>query len=830
MGKTLTLTLTIALCCLYFVGNAQQPNGRISGTVVDGSQKTIESSTITLLRAKDSSVAKISVADRNGRFEFEKISDGKYLVSVSVVGHEKGYSEMFEITPQKTNVTLKTIELVPVTRSLTAVTVTAKKPLVEQKLDRMIVNVDASVTNVGASALEVLEKSPGISIDKDGNISLKGKDGVMVFIDGRPTHLSGLDLANLLHSMNANQLDQIEIMTNPPAKYDAAGNAGIINIKTKKSKQLGYNGSANVGYGQGYYPRFNEGLNFNYHVNKVNVFTNLSHNYNSSYNILTIQRNFHDPSTDAIKSQFDQTAKMKNEFNSFNGKFGVDYFASKNTTFGVVVTGFTSDRSFVNRNVTDIFETQTSTTSQTRAVSTSNQDWKNFSTNINFRQLLDTAGTELTADLDYITYDSRNYTSLANAYLDDLGNPKGRPDTLLGTLPQNIKIYSGKMDYTHPLKKGARLDAGLKTSFVRTDNDADYDSSLNGQRVNDLGRSNHFIYEENINAAYVNLSKPFNKKWSGQFGLRMENTNATGHSTGFVYDGLQTVFVPFDSTFRRNYTQLFPTAYIQYTKNKNNSFVLNYGRRIRRPDYQSLNPFINFLDKYTFQQGNPNLKPQFSHNIELSHTYKGAITTTLNYTRTTDIIQNVIEQHEATNETFVKRENIAKQRQFGIAVNASNPITKWWKSNIYVNLFNNKFDGTVNSDHVKIDATTLMLNGSQQFQISKTLTGEISGFFRTPGIEGVIKTKPFGMVSAGLSKQVMKNKGTVRVNLRDVFKTQYFRGESKYGTVDAAFQEHSDSRVINVGFTYRFSKGKVNQRKRSNGSASDEQSRVSTGN
>lgn len=828
MRKTLTL-LAILLQACFFV-NAQGTNGRVIGTVIDGSQKTIESSTITLLRAKDSSVAKISVADKNGRFEFEKLVDGKYFVSVSAVGHQKGYSEVFEITPQKNTITLENIQLILLSKSLATVTVVAKKPLVEQKLDRTIVNVEASITNVGASALEVLEKSPGISIDKGGNISLKGKDGVTVFIDGRPTHLSGLDLANLLRSMNANQLDQIEIMTNPPAKYDAAGNAGIINIKTKKSKQLGYNGSANVGYGQGYYPRFNEGLNFNYRVNKVNVFTNLSHNYNMSYNILTIQRNFRDPATDEIKSVFDQTAKMKNQNNSFNGKVGLDYFAGKNTTFGIVVTGFTSDRSFLNRNVTDIFQLQNSASGETRAISAANQDWKNFSTNLNFRQALDTSGTELTADLDYITYDSKNSTSLINAYLDDLGNPKGRPDTLLGNLPQNIKIYSGKVDYTHPLKRGARFDAGLKSSFVKTDNDAQYDSSLNGQIVADLGRSNHFIYEENINAAYVNLSKPINKKWSGQLGLRLENTNATGHSTGFVFDGVQQIFVLFDSTFRRHYTQLFPTAYIQYTKDKNNSFVLNYGRRIRRPDYQSLNPFINFLDKYTFQKGNPNLKPQFSHNIELSHTYKGAITTTLNYSRTTDIIQNVIEQNEATNETFVKRENIAKQRQFGIAVNASNPITKWWKSNVYVNLFNNKFDGTVNSEYVSIEATTLMLNGSQQFQISKTLTGEISGFFRTPGIEGVIQTKPFGMVALGLSKQVMKNKGTVRLNLRDVFKTQYFRGESRYGTVDASFQEHSDSRVFNVGFTYRFSKGKVSQRKRSNGSASDEQNRVGAGN
>ena len=812
------ILFAIALTSFSIYGFSQTKAGKVSGTVVDGAQKIIESSTITLLRANDSSVAKITAADKNGKFEFEKVVDGKYLVAISAVGHQKGYSESFEISPEKNSITLKTIELVPQTKSLTGVTVTAKKPLVEQKIDRTIINVEAAITNVGSSALEVLEKSPGVSVDKDGNISLKGKDGVMVLIDGRPTQLGGQDLANMLRSMSANQLDQIEIMTNPPAKYDAAGNAGVINIKTKKNRQLGYNGSANVGYSQGRYPKTNEGLNLNYRVNKVNVFTNLSHNYNLNYNILAIQRNFRDKTTKELLSYFDQEAKMRNENNSFNGKLGLDYFATKNTTFGVVVTGFSSDRTTTNRNITNIFDPTGSLDNQTRAFSTGKQDWKNFSTNLNFRQALDTSGSELTSDFDYIAYNSRNHTSMINSYFDDGGNAITKPDTLLGSLPQNIKIYSGKIDYLKPLKKGARFEAGLKSSVVRTDNDAVYDSVQYGGIAHDYNRSNHFVYEENINAAYVNLNKPINKKWGAQLGLRVENTNAKGNQ------------VTTGERFNRHYTQLFPTAYIQYTKDKNNSFVLNYGRRIRRPDYQSLNPFINFIDRYTYQQGNPNLKPQFSHNVELSHNYKGMLTTTFNYSRTTDIIQMVIEQNETTNETFVKQANIAKQRQFGLSINASHPITKWWKSNIYINAFNNKFEGIVNNTFVTIDATTVMLNGSQQFQFAKTWSAEISGFMRTPGLESVIRTKTFGMVSMGLSKQVMKNKGTVRLNVRDVFKTQVFRGQSKYSNIDAAFQERRDSRVVNVGFTYRFSKGKVNQRKRSNGSANDEQSRVGVGN
>src|SRR5215203_4070968 len=268
MRKILASIITILT--LSFSSRAQNTLGKVSGQVIDGNTKTVEAATITLLRAKDSSVAKISAANKNGNFVFENVIEGKYFVSITAVGHTKGFSESFEITPTNTNVTLKTIELVPVAKNLAGVTVAAKKPLIEQRIDRTIVNVDASITNVGTSALEVLEKSPGVSIDKDGNISLKGKQGVQIYIDGRPSYLSGADLANYLRNLSSNQLDQIEIMTNPPAKYDAAGNAGIINIKTKKTIKAGFNGSANVAYTQGKYPKTAEGFNFNYREGRIN--------------------------------------------------------------------------------------------------------------------------------------------------------------------------------------------------------------------------------------------------------------------------------------------------------------------------------------------------------------------------------------------------------------------------------------------------------------------------------------------------------------------------------------------------------------------------------
>lgn len=816
--RNLSKLLTIILLSISVVGFAQEKRGKISGTVIDGSQKTIESATITLLRAKDSTVAKIAVADKSGHYSFEDIPAGKYMVSITAVGHEKGLSNSFEINDANPSVTLKTIELVPVSKTLGSVVVTSKKPLIEQKVDRTIVNVEASTTNVGSSALDVLEKSPGVTVDKDGNISLKGKSGVQVYIDGRPAYLSGQDLANMLRNMNSNQLEQIEIMTNPPAKYDAAGNSGIINIKTKKTKQFGYNGSVTLGYGQGRYPKVNEGFNFNYRTGKINLFTNLNHSFNQRFQELNIQRKFRNESTKEVTSDFIQEAHMINKSQFYSGKLGLDYDVSKKTTLGVVFSGFSNNFSFNNKNLTDIYFQNGDEPNQTRALSLNDLSWKNYSGNFNFRHSFDSTGREITADLDYIKYDAGGDQTLINSYYDMNGASSKPSDTLLGNLPQTITIYSGKMDYTHPLKKGAKFEAGIKSSYVKTDNNAQYDSLINGQLVHDYNRSNYFIYEENINAVYANYSRPLSKKFSGQLGLRLENTHARGRQVTSQED------------FDRNYTQLFPTAYLQYSMNEKNQFVLNYGRRIDRPDYEDLNPFIHFLDKYTYEKGNPDLKPQFSHNIELSHTYAGFLTTTLNYSRTTDIIQQVFEQHEATNETYITKGNIAKLRQYGIAVSAYKQWTKWWSGNIYANLFDNRFEGVVNGAPVTIGTTTLVLQSQQQFKFNKGWGAEISGFYRTKGLEGVIVAQPIGQISFGGSKQILKNKGMIRLNIRDAFRLQHFEGYSRYGNIDIAFQNYWETRVVNLSFTYRFSKGKLKAGSNSKkGGADDEQNRVKIG-
>ena len=808
-----------------------QTGGKISGSIKDGgNQKIIDAATVSLLKAKDSSLVKTAVTDASGNFVFENVKNGTYLVRATSIGHSKSYSPALTVSEINSASNVGVLQLVPVDKSMKEVVVSSQKPLIERKIDRTIVNVDASITNAGGTALEVLEKAPGVSVDKDGNISLKGKAGVVILVDGRPSYLSGPDLANLLKGMAANQLDQIEIMTNPPAKYDAAGNAGVINIKTKKNKAFGYNGSITAGYTQGKYARFNDGLSFNYRNGKINFFSNLSFNRNHRGEDLYILRNFRDANTKNIKSIFDQNSAMDNVRSFYSVKVGADYNVSKNTTLGVVLNGFYNPKTWTSNTNTLIYDPNGNLTDRTTAYSQTDDAWKNFSGNVNLRTKLDTAGQELTTDLDYVQYSSKSTQPLVSTYYDAMGNLKQAPDTLSANLPTSIRIYSGKIDYTLPLKKGAKFEAGIKSSYVKTDNDAVYDSIRNGSAFLDSTRSNHFIYDENINAAYVNYSRPLGKKWSTQLGLRLENTIADGRSIGYEYSATQNGFTLSDKRFKRNYTQLFPTFYVQYAPSEKNSFVLNYGRRIDRPDYEDMNPFVHFLDRYTFEQGNPDLGPQFAHNIELSHTYKGFLTTTVNYTTTTNIIQQVIEQHEATNETFIKKANIASLHQYGLAVSANKNIKKWWSVNVYANVFNNRFKGIVNNEEISVGVSCFLTQVQQQFKLGKGWSAELSGFYRTKGLEGVIFIQPIAQVDGGLSKQVLKNKGSIRLSFKDIFGGSVFKGYAKYSNVDTQFKDVNDNQAVSATFTYRFNKGKLKASGSSKrGGAGDEQNRVKSG-
>jgi hypothetical protein len=818
---------TLLMLIVTLTSQAQTGKAKISGTVFDGSQKTIESASIALLKAKDSLTVKYAVANKDGQFVFEDIANGRYMVSITAVGHQKGYSETFEVSEASQNIQLKKIELVPAAKSMGNVTITAKRPFIEQKIDKMVINVESSLTSAGSSALDVLEKSPGITVDKDGTISLKGKQSVMVMMDGKPAYLSGADLVNYLRSLPSSAIDQIEIMTNPPAKYDAAGNSGIINIKSKKTRQTGFNGSFTANYQQGKYWRSNNSLNLNYRVGRVNLFANASTNKWNGFQRLDILRKFKNPTTKDIEAIFESENRMRNEGQFSNLKLGADYFVSKKTTLGIVTSGFVNPGKFGSRSTSFLKDANEVTDSIVYAESHQKQNWKNGSVNLNFRHQFDSTGREITSDLDYVTYRSGQRQNFSNTTY----NPDWKlrhVETLRGDLPVNVDIYSAKVDYTQSIGKEAKMETGVKTSYVNTDNHAKYFNELSTGEEADYSKTNHFLYKENINAAYLSLNKQF-KKLGVQAGVRYENTSYTGKQYGNPTRK--------DSSFKKNYGSFFPTLFMSYKVNDKNQFAFSYGRRIDRPAYQDLNPFLFFLDKYTYEAGNPFIKPQFTNNLEVSHTYKNFLTTTINYSRTNNYMNETFEQEEVngtkTYATIVRHGNIGKRDAAGIAVSAQVPVKKWWNASIYSNYNYNKFKGRLNGngEYIDVAASNLLFNVNNQFKFEKGWSAELSGFYRTKGVDGQIIIQPMGQLSVGVGKQVMKTKGNIRLNVRDILYTNKAVGDINFENTLAHFVNTRDSRVASISFTYRFGKPiKGMQQRRKIGGADDEQNRVKVNN
>lgn len=813
--KKIIPILIFVLTAMSTTGFAQQVKGKINGSVTDVNTKTIESANITLLRAKDSSLVKISASDKAGNFSFENINEGKYLVSISAVAHQVAFSNVVELSASNTLITLPATRLLAKSKTLSAVTVSVKRPMIEQRPGMTVLNVDASPTNAGQNALELLEKSPGVSIDNDGNISLKGKQGVLVLLDGKPTYMSPTDLAAFLKNMQSSNLDQIEIITNPPAKYDAAGNSGIINIKTKKGNIKGMNGSANAGYTQGYYSRFNAGTNLNYRNNKLNVFGGVNAGTYEGYNRLNIVRKFYGVDHKTLAGMGDQISMthFKGEYQSV--KAGVDYYFSKKDVAGFVVNGnFNVHQQDPNSN-SNVTDERGSVLYKLRSDVYNKSNSQNLSANTNYKHTFDSTGRELSIDADYAYYNNRSNNNLNTQSFNAENVKNGETVSLAGTIPSLIKIYSAKADYIHPFTSGIRLESGIKTSFVNTDNQVEYlRNSGNGWSLDN--RSNHFIYKENINAAYAIVSKKL-KKWDLTAGLRLENTASKGRQ------------IKNDSTFNRNYTNLFPNVGVGYAAGIKNQVNLSYSRRIARPDYDALNPFVYFIDSLTYSQGNPYLQPQFTNNFELSHTYNKFLTTTINYTQTNDIITQLLKQDTEKKTTYQTRENFSSMKQFGVAVMANIPIKKWWNANIYTNVFNNRYAGTYQSDAVNISTTSVMSNITNSFTLGKGWNAEVSGWYRSKGVEGLILANPMGAVNSAISKQLIKKKGTLKFGVRDMLNTQQFSGYAKYSDVDVLVKNTRDSRQYNLTFTYRFGKSNIPSERRKTGGANDEQNRVKSG-
>nr|WP_162128291.1 outer membrane beta-barrel protein [Flavobacterium phycosphaerae] len=606
--------LISALVLISGIAKAQSAL-KIKGRVMSSTNKTLSQLPVTLLAAKTATVIKIEVTDAEGNFEFTNLTENDYQIRIEDPAYKVMQSQTITLNTNNPIVELPPIPLTETgVNQLNEVVVKKKKPLIENKIDRTVVNVDALITTAGGDAMDVLEKSPGISVDQNGTITFKGKSGVQVFIDDKPTYLSGADLEAYLKSLPASTLDKIELMTNPPAKYDAAGGAGIINIVSKRTKAKGFNGSVTSRVSQGKRTGTRQGVNMNYLNDKVRLFGNIGYARQNPINDLFIFRKFkNDDQT--TKNLFYQNSYLNYEVQTANTKLGLDYYVSDKTTLGIGLTGILkkgTKNSAVKSELTDANNVLDSTII---AQNNEKDKFSNGGINLNFRHEMDTLGQKITVDVDYLNYTTSTKQRFTN-FIYQPDNSLSSQDELRGYLPADINIYSLKTDYTLPVKNGGQLETGYKVSYTQTDNIADYRDVINDNEIPNYKSSNHFKYDEIINAAYVNFNTNY-KRFTFQTGLRLENTESRGNQLGNVEQA--------SSKFKRNYTSLFPTVYVQYKLDSigNNQLVLNYGRRINRPYFQDLNPFVSPLDKFTFYSGNPFLNPSFANNYELSYRYKG---------------------------------------------------------------------------------------------------------------------------------------------------------------------------------------------------------------
>lgn len=807
---------------LQSVSAQEKASGEITGSVIDNTNKLAEYATVTLLKASDSSLVKGAITDENGKYHFDHVANGKYITSASMLGMVKAYSQPFTWRNSEKALEVPELVLLQNAHLLKGVSITSTKPFIQREIDKTVVNVENSIVSAGSNAWEILQKSPGVTVDNSNNtIRLQGKTGVQIYVDGRPTYLSQDQLAALLKNMNSNTLKSIEIMTQPPAKYDAAGNAGIINIITKKGKEVGLNGSITAGIGHGKHFRENAGTNLNYRNGKINLYGNYDFYKGTWWNDNYITRNFYDGTGKTLSTRTEQSSYHNSPSTSHNFKAGIDYYIDDKNTIGFMMNGAVNPSSDNRYNTTWFKNGDGSLENTSLTHSTEKANWTNYTYDVNYQGRYDSTGKELDIDVAYSKFDN---TALDNYYtnavysdgtpLPDLpGSPN--PNIRQGKTPTMIDIKTAKIDYTLPLKQGAKLSFGAKASFVTTDNNIQY-FQLDNQSQQWLydSATNHFKYTENINAAYINFNKEFKKGWGLQLGLRGEQTVSDGHQ--FTND----------STVKRNYFQLFPTVFINKKLDKNNTLNLSYARRIDRPDYQTLNPFRYYLDPYTYEEGNPYLQPQLTNSFNLSYAYKSLLIASLNYSNTHNVMAQVLKQDDSALITYQTMENLAKTKNIGLNVSLSIPVTSWWMSNNSINVFYNVFQGQFLGAYLNFGKAAYTANTTNSFTLGKGFTAELSGYYNSSMLWSIFAIRPQYSVSAGIQKTLLKDKATIKLNVNDIFHTQHSYASVKYQNLDVTANNHWDSQSVGLTFTWRFNKGDVKAVHHRQSAIEEEQNRI----
>jgi len=799
----------IICTCLLFVNAVHVfSQNKISGRIEDTFDYGVAFANVLLLNLSDSSLAKGAVTDADGYYELAGIKEGNYILESYMVGYAKSYSPVLSVGSGD-DINVESIILDEDVQQLDEIVVKAEKPLYELESGKMVINVKSSITAAGNSAIDVLEKSPGVLVNRQNDsFSLGGKDGVIVLMNGKRSRMPMSAVYQLLEGINASDIEKIEIMTIPPANYDADGDAGLINIVMKKDLATGTNGSVttNIGYGSG--PRAGGSLNLSHRAKKFSLYGNYSYNYNEQNQQLNFYRN-------TINSMEEVTSASESDRETSRGahnyQLGFDYYLSKKTILSGLVGGY--DNKFKRESLTiSEFQYTISPDTLIDIFSTETNHWQQFMGNINIQHTF-SEGQVLNLDLDYLTYQNSNPSYYDNQYTDINGNPVKSTENMISK-DTPIKMWVGKLDYSVKLGSSLVFESGLKGTLSSLVNNILLEDYMDGEWTKNDAFSSDADLTENILAAYGSMKIKFDEKTSMNAGLRYEYTD-TYLST-----------IDAEELVDRKYGNFFPTLFVSRKINDNNLAQVSYGRRITRPSFNEMAPFVLIIDPYTYTSGNANILPTITNSIKGDYSYKSFIIS-LQYSYDQDVImrfQPTIDPE--TNIMVMTSENIDRRETVSANLTLPFHITDWWE--MQNNLSGNwqQIVTDLEGSELKRNQNGFRMNTTQTFKLPKKYAVELGAFYMSPVINGYFNWLARGFVNLGIQKE-LNNNATLRFSCNDIFETSQFRWKS----IDNSPFTYSgnikfDKRRFTITYNQKFGNNKIKgARKRSTGS-SEEMRRV----
>lgn len=796
MKKNLLIIVAIVLTQCYELLSQERPgmagfSGEITGRIIEESTgKPLEYSNLTVFRLPDSTLAGGSITDTKGYFIIDKLKPGQYVLRAEFIGFEK-FTTNVKVNPQNPSVNIGTIKLKYSSQLLSEVEVAGEKPMVEFTLDKKVINVEKNIVTAGGSATDILRTTPSVSVDMDGNVSLRGSTNVTILIDGKPSALSSGDKAAILEQIPASSIESIELITNPSAKYDPEGMAGIINIRTKKEKREGLNGLVTVNYGT--WEKYGTSINLNRHTGIFNLFVNYDYKNNDREGTRKHYRRFYN--NDTLTTVYDIFSERHSVGISHTIKGGFDVNLSPTSSFTTSATFRKNSDEGDDVNVNKTYDNILVLTEEYNRTEIQEEDGSNLDLFFGYRKKFTQKGRELTSDLII----SGNTEEEPSRYIQEHIYPAGiytpEQKAVQNDKYRNITFQS---DYVHPFTEKTRFESGVKYMMRTTDNDYyfyNYDSSLT-EFINDTTISNHFIYNDQIFAAYTTFSREMNK-FSFQAGARAEQTYQDGNQKTL---GL---------TYNRNYLNFFPSLHVSYSLPKENKLQVSYSRRINRPSIYSLNPFIDKSNPLTIHTGNPDLKPEYINSLELSHIKdwkKLSLTTSLFYKQTLNIISRyryVDTTGAITVMPINMTDGVSNGLDFIISYQPVKPIRlmadfSWYQTTIKGNNEDNDLTNSILSYSAKFNAS-VTLPKSFSFQINFRLEG--------PSVMAQAIRKEFYTLDAGLRKDFKNKKFSVSFRVSDILNTMRFRVETNDEDLKANMEFKRQSRIAFVTLSYRINEG-----------------------